>query len=443
MPQVNAPPAAALDRPFHIIVVLWGELFRNYFLNYCLPSLLSPGNIPALATRQKSKLVLATRPEDWEAMRATPIFRLAERYVQPVFIEIPPCPKDKSGCEHMGIGHKLACEMAYREKAYAAVLTPDFMMADGAFARLQQLAQSGVELVLAAALRFGEEPLFAHLHANGALPREDQIGNGEPLTISCRDLTRAAINSFHSHSASCEWGSPIYPHVPHAAWWRVPNEDGVLLYSLSWAPLLIDYAGFTRHDTTTMDQWTIDGDYLYKNLEHIGRIHLVQDSDELFFCSWAPLADREVGQLPILRFRPFGILAWCQQFKLHFESPIFDPLKRKLFFKPVRWHARPLNKAWDAAESRAMRRLLSLVDSPNLDPKIVSDPRTKMGRFAFRQVNAVVSRPLPRMLLHLPLRAYRFTTDLVHGRVTRERVQKLIARNLNAVLGRAHEKPSP
>ena len=439
--QTDAPPKPAIDRPFHIIVVLWGERFRNYFLNYCLPSLLSPGNIPALATRQRSKLVVATRPEDWEAMQATRIFRLAERYIFPVYIEIPPCPTDRSGCEHMGLGHKLACEMAYLEKAYAAVLTPDFMMADGAFARLQQLAQSGVQLVLAAALRFGEEPLFAHLCANGALPR--QIGDGNPLTISCRDMTLAAINSFHSHSASCEWGSPIFPHIAHAAWWRVPNEDGILLHSLSWAPLLIDYAGFTRHDTTTMDQWTIDGDYIYKNLEHIGRIHLVQDSDELFFCSWAPLADRKVNELPILKLRPLGILAWCLQFKSHFESPIFDPLKRELFFKPVRWHSRPLNDTWETSESRAMRQLLSVVSCSNPDPEILSDPRTRLGRFIFKQADFVFRRSSTRRILRFPFRACRFMSDILRGRMTRHRLRRLITRNLDAVTGRTYQKPSP
>ena len=39
---------ATLDRPFYFMVVLWGERFRNYFLDYCLASALSPGNIPAL-----------------------------------------------------------------------------------------------------------------------------------------------------------------------------------------------------------------------------------------------------------------------------------------------------------------------------------------------------------------------------------------------------------
>ena len=64
---------------------------------------LSPGNIPALSTSRRSKFLIATRPEDWAAMRETPIFRLLERYIEPVYIEISPCPPGHTGCQHMGV----------------------------------------------------------------------------------------------------------------------------------------------------------------------------------------------------------------------------------------------------------------------------------------------------------------------------------------------------
>src|ERR1700728_3552289 len=167
---ISSPPA--LVRPFYFIVVLWGERFRKYFLDFCLASALSPGNIPALQAARRSKFLIATRPEDWAAMRDTPTFRLLERYVEPVYIEIPPCPVGHSGYQHMSTGHRIACEMAYREKAYAVILTPDCMLSEGSVARLQVLAAGGTQLVLTAALRFGEEPFLAHLHDLGVLPGE-------------------------------------------------------------------------------------------------------------------------------------------------------------------------------------------------------------------------------------------------------------------------------
>ena len=52
-------------------------------------------------------------------------------------------------------------------------------------------------------------------------------------------------------------------------------------------------------------------------------------------------------------------------FQQSFYSGFFDPLKRKLFFKPVRWHARPLNDEWSAAEQHAMHEILRWVKPPD------------------------------------------------------------------------------
>jgi len=352
--------SAPLDRAFYFIVVLWGERFRKYFLDYCVASLLSPGNLPALNTSQRSKFLIATRPQDWAAMAETKIFQELKRYVEPVFIEIPPCPPDRSGCQHMGVGHSAACEIAHRDKAYAAVVTPDCMLSDGSVARLQELARNGTELVLTAALRFGEEPFLAHLRGQNLLPDEDRAQTGTPLVIPGRQMVYAAVNGFHSETLAYEWDAPGVLVISPAAWWRVPGEDGVVLHSLSWAPLLLDYASVGDHDVSTFDQWTLDGDYLFNNAGAMKKIHVVQDSDEVFLASWAPLADRPVSRNRV----PFEKLVAGNFFRRSFYSNFFDPLKRKLFFQPVRWHSKPLNEKWDIVESRAARALSAWVEPP-------------------------------------------------------------------------------
>jgi hypothetical protein len=351
----------ALDRPFVFFVVLWGERFRNYFLEFCVPSLLSPGNFPALNTTPRSKILIATRPEDWTAIASTTIFRLLERYVDPVFIEIPPCPPGQSGYQHMGTGHRLACEMAYRDKAYAVLLTPDCMLSDGSVARLQELARAGTELVLTAALRFGEETFLGNLKTMGILPEESRGGTGSPLVITGQQMAHAAINGLHSETLAYEWDAPGFLLVIPAAWWKVPAEDGIVLHCLSWAPMLLDYGAIGAHDTSTFDQWTFDGDYLYNNSKNLKQVHVVQDSDELFLASWGPLAEHAITKRRI----PFiGNLVAKAQFGANFKSAFFDPFKRRLFFLPVRWHGQPLNAKWRSIEDHAMRDLRRYVTPP-------------------------------------------------------------------------------
>ena len=52
--------AAPLERPFYLIVVLWSARFREYFLEYCVPSLLAPGNLSALSTKVPSRFLIMT-----------------------------------------------------------------------------------------------------------------------------------------------------------------------------------------------------------------------------------------------------------------------------------------------------------------------------------------------------------------------------------------------
>jgi hypothetical protein len=363
MPAAAADGAIAspLDRPFYFIVVLWGEAFRNCFLEFCLASTLAPGNIPALRTKRRSRFLIATRPDDWAAIRKTEVFRLLERYVEPVYIEIPPCPPGVHGCQHMGVGHRLACDMAHRARAYAVILTPDSMLSDGSVARLQELARAGTELVLAPALRFGEEPFFVQLRGMGAVPAERRGGAAEPLAISGRQMVYAAVNGFHSETLAYEWDAPGLMAITWAAWWRVPGEDGIVLHSMSWAPLLLDYAAVDVHDTSTFDQWTLDGDYLFNNSDNIKSMHIVQDSDEAFLASWGPLAERPIRKT---RF-PFDKLLAGHFFRQSFYSKFFDPLKRNLFFLPLRWHAKPLNAKWKEVEDHASRELRRWVQPPD------------------------------------------------------------------------------
>ena len=63
-----------LDRSFYFIVVMWGAKYRDYFLEYCLPTLLAPGNLPALATKRPSKFLIATTLKDWRELCDTAIF---------------------------------------------------------------------------------------------------------------------------------------------------------------------------------------------------------------------------------------------------------------------------------------------------------------------------------------------------------------------------------
>ena len=344
-------------RPFYFIVVVWGERYTDFLLNFCIPALLSPHNIPALANRGGNKFLVATTDEDWKRMQPRPIFQLLKQYVEPVFIRIPPCPEGVSHCIHMGVGHKLATHMAFEDRAYGVLLTPDLMVSDGTMAAAQSHAVNGVQVVLTAALRFAEEPLFEHLEKLGIVAIDSRFGDeARPLVATGRQLVWAGIRSFHSETLCYEWEKPYFAFFPPACWWRVPEEDGIIVHSLSWAPLLVDYDAVEHHDSSMMDHWTIDGDYVYQNFGLDGKVHVVQDSDEIMLVSWAPLSDREQPLKPKYWFTNRFIGEWAKGMVLYdtLRHPFIDLLKRNIFVRPVYWHARDINPKWGIVERKAL-----------------------------------------------------------------------------------------
>ena len=213
-------------------------------------------------------------------------------------------------------------------------------------------------------------------------------------------MARAAVNGLHRETLAYAWDAPGFILVAPAAWWPVPGEDGIVLHSLSWAPVLLDYGAIPRHDSSTLDQWTLDGDYLYNNSQQMAHIHVVQDSDELFLGSWGPETERSVEKQGAAWF---GSLAAKAQFGASYKSAFFDPFKRRIFFLPVRWHAQPLDAKWQEVEARAMNELRGYVTPP--DQRLfdgADGPSDMARRVAARALTVlfVVLRPVFLLAYH-------------------------------------------
>ena len=48
-------------------------------------------------------------------------------------------------------------------------------------------------------------------------------------------------------------------------WFDVKGEDGIIIYTHNWAPFAINFSAIEKHDTTVLDVWAVDGDYIHKN----------------------------------------------------------------------------------------------------------------------------------------------------------------------------------
>jgi len=378
--------------PFYFIVVFWGKEHREYFLRFLVPSLLSQGNLPSLSHTALHRFLIATTAEDWAAIQSDPAYQALGRVGEPVLLEMPQPVPGAHKYLVMSEGHKLAAERAFADKACGIFLTPDLVLSDGSVASLQRLALNGSNVVLCVAMRFTSE---------GCMPEIEALRKADPgaaLTLEPRTLAAIALRNMHPETLRYDWDAPCFAESPYSCFWRVPGEEGIVVHSFSWAPLLVNYATLAKHQTETFDRWTLDGDYIFRNFSLDDRVHVVRDSDEICLVSFT--GARELpGHLPEDLLAPRWYNCWPlvrRYWKVHClrsvkNSGSMDPLKRRIFALSVRMHGgRTDSAAWENTEARAG----SIVGKIYTDPSLLERICGRVVRFIRVRV------PWPLSLFH-------------------------------------------
>ncbi len=350
MPQSDASAGASrLDRPFYFIVSFWGEEYRRLFTTLCLPSLLAPGNIPALVNKADARFVMACTRTDWDALQGSPLMGLLRRHIEPVFVEIPdPQPGDDK-FRIMTHSHRIAADMAIAAKAYGSYLCPDGMLSDGSVATLQRMVAEGAKVVLGSALRHVQETFLPALAAHpGVRPNE-------PIALTPRDLMRLSLAHLHPQAVVRDWDAERFSITPGFCLWRAPRSDDIILHNTRWAPLVLSYGELAVHEAQSnyagSDHIAVDDDYVYRNFGDDEMIRVIDDSDLLTYVSVTP---REIsGDEPTTH----GVRRKRICLRVNAFSGIMDPLQWRLFRVHVRLHAGDITPAWRARE-RAIDALL-------------------------------------------------------------------------------------
>ena len=344
-------------RPFYFVVVVWGREYRDYFLEYCLPSLLSPKNIPALDGQRPAKFLFATTAEDWRIMRETSIFRELEKHAEPIYIELPP-KADTPYWLHSIIGHKLCCDRVVRDRAYRILVCPDTVFSDGAIERFHEVALDGAEVVLSLVTPLTRTDLFLKaLSEMGLRPEHSARDTGVPIVFSARQIATLAMRAMHGTSRIQEWEAPYFFGYAATPFWRVPGDGGAVANGLFWDLFLVDYAA-VRHDDSVLETRGFDGDYIMRTIGHLETIYFVRDSDELHVVSWA-----SVPEPPLRRYRR-GEFGKGASFRVSAYRAVFNAFQRDTLLMPTLVHTGEIGEEWNAVEQKALRTLLTWLDAP-------------------------------------------------------------------------------
>jgi hypothetical protein len=328
-------------QPLYLVCVFWGVKYREFFLRYCLPSLLAPGNLPLLQSRPGSKLIIATSQDDWAAIDQLPMLREVRSSVEVVLIDIG-YPETKASLQiqmHMTKGHKMAGRLMMADGAYGSFLAPDLILTDGTIRRVLELIDSGKKAIFAPALRFQAEATTA------ILGRRALLNPGMPLVLPPSLAGEIALACLHSELLRFEWTAPHFCDYPISIFRRVGNSGDMVVQTCSWAIVAASYAEVSEYRDDYLDEETVDCHYIYRTFFtrlRKDQIHMVQDSDEMVFFSltsesdltFFPLQERPINRVPL-----FGEAARLGDLRRFIRSDVLDEFRRWAYSLPCHFHA--------------------------------------------------------------------------------------------------------
>lgn len=194
-----------------ILLAVWGESFIKHFLESSLPTLLAPGNVPALAANYPLTFVFLTRPSD------IPIFEASRAYQKLVticnieFISI----SDLIQFTNYSSTLTYAFDRAIRQtgdamlKTYFIFLTSDYLMADGSLRGLMRYMKKGFSGICAGNFQVVEEKITPKLapyydtatHVMQIAPRqliEYSLPYLHPVTIASM-INQKAVHNYRAN----------------------------------------------------------------------------------------------------------------------------------------------------------------------------------------------------------------------------------------------------
>ena len=233
----NRSPLSAIK----VLMPAWGSRYVRQFLEFCLPTMLAPGNIPALARRLPCTFVVMTSQRDEPLIRHHPAWhRLAE--ICDVEVQLI---DDLITDGNHSTTITLAFTRAVRESGTQMLdtcfifLVCDYLMADGALAHVLTRMQAGSSGVLACNFQIVAEDAIPFLRRRIDPTRIE-------ISLPPRELLRWALGHLHSATAA-NIVNFTFIHNEHAnrLFWRVDENTLIgrpyLMHMVAIRPEVTDF----------------------------------------------------------------------------------------------------------------------------------------------------------------------------------------------------------
>lgn len=326
--------------PIYFSMVVWGEAFVGFFLEFCLPTLLAPNNIAAIRHRTGSRFVLHTHESDLPVIERSPAFA---RLKQTIDVDI-------RSMQWEGIAPHDALSRCHRETMTLAderglpviFLSPDTLWSDGSIAAVDRLLTGGKRVIFLSSFRLVKEDAEPYLRSR--FGDRDSV----ELAVGARELNRIAQQFLHPTIEEYFFepgrGTALSPML---LLWTAPNGD-ILGHGFHQHPLLVyptrRFADFVQ---------TIDGDLVDGACPDPRYHYVVQDSDEITAIELSKRAQYMQGFMA--KSDSTAVAAWAFSYANRIHWSIFPT--------PIRMHANPVDATeWSDVEARASAVVADIIN---------------------------------------------------------------------------------
>ncbi|WP_044561932.1 hypothetical protein [Azospirillum sp. B4] len=321
----------------HYCVPVWGRAYVAQLTDVSLPSLLAPGNLPALSRMVSVRLRIFTRSADARQIRESAIWPQLNVCVP---VDIVTCDDLNLSEAYAGMSNLL--QVGIRQAgAVGAAFVPqaaDGFWSDGSFATLGRLLRAGKRLVLCGGVRVVTETFAPAAQARYGTP-------DGAIAISGRDMVDLALD--HLHPSMGLYFNDSRLRAVSTSWWLRPYSRHSFVENIfHFVPLAVAGTGYDAHFNGTVDRGFVET--LDVRPEEVA---LIDSSDDLTLVDLAP-ATRIIGEPQLAGVSDAVVTG--RWFRDMGESHAF--LGGRYYAKPIRFRGRDGDDpAVRRAERTAMR----------------------------------------------------------------------------------------
>jgi hypothetical protein len=199
------------------LVAIWGDRYIEEFCKVALPSFLSPGNLPVLATETDFEVIMMTTSESLPKLESDPDIGRIRKLCPVKFLLIDDLITSGNYGVTLTLAYARGIQSFGSEQTNTTFvfMNSDFILADGSLRAMLRKLQEGARCIMAPSLRASTEAVLPDLI--------DKVGvsNGV-LTMTPREMAKLTFANLHptvvaktvtQNLITCRTHNQIYWHV--------------------------------------------------------------------------------------------------------------------------------------------------------------------------------------------------------------------------------------